>query len=234
MAARPLRLYGPQAMEGREERDPGYDDWFDEPEPPTETQSGTGRAVHDGGDDEVWVLPEEESPRAGHRREFVVAGRTLTTTQVAIIAGSLLALILAILAAAGVFSSSKPAAPPVATPPPPPKATTTVTTPTNTTPTVQAPDTTLSPGDTGSQVKNLQRALELTQLLGGQGGRRLRARDADRGREVPGRQGPRRGRRRRPRDPREAPAGARRLIARRTRGGRVPPRRRYGRLRPIC
>jgi hypothetical protein len=74
-------------MEGREERDPGYDDWFDEPEPPTETQSGAGRAVHDGGDDEVWVLPEEESPRAGHRREFVVAGRTLTTTQVAIIAG---------------------------------------------------------------------------------------------------------------------------------------------------
>ena len=159
MAARALRLYGPQAMEGREERDPGYDDWFDEPEPPTETQSGAGRAVPDGGDDEVWVLPEEESPRAGHRREFVVAGRTLTTTQVAIIAGSLLALILAILAAAGVFSSSKPAAPPVATPPPPPKATTTVTTPTNTTPTVQAPDTTLSPGDTGSQVKNLQRAL---------------------------------------------------------------------------
>ena len=159
MAARPLRLYGPQAMEGREERDPGYDDWFDEPEPPTETQSGTGRAVHDGGDDEVWVLPEEESPRAGHRREFVVAGRTLTTTQVAIIAGSLLALILAILAAAGVFSSSKPAAPPVATPPPPPKATTTVTTPTNPTPAVQAPDTTLSPGDTGSQVKILQQAL---------------------------------------------------------------------------
>jgi hypothetical protein len=158
MAARARRLYGPQAMEGREEGDPGYDDWFDEPEPPTDTQSGTGRAAYDG-DDEVWVLPEEESPRAGRRREFVVAGRTLTTTQVAIIAGSILALILAILAASGAFSSNKAAAPPVVTSPPPPKVTTTVTTPANTTPTVQAPDTTLSPGDTGSQVKILQQGL---------------------------------------------------------------------------
>jgi Putative peptidoglycan binding domain len=145
-------------MEGREERDPGYDDWFDEPEPPTETQSGAGRAVHDG-DDEVWVTPEEEQPDGGHRREFVVAGRTLTTTQLAIVAASLVALILAILAAAGAFSSSKAAAPPVSTPPPPPKVTTTAATTTVTTPTVQAPNTTLSPGDTGSQVKILQQAL---------------------------------------------------------------------------
>jgi len=158
MAARARRLYGPQAMEGREEGDPGYDDWFDEPEPPTDTQSGAGRAVHDG-DDEVWVLPEDEQPRSGRRREFVVAGRTLTTTQVAIIAASVIALILAILAAAGAFSSSKPSAPPVVTSPPPPKTTTAVSTPTVTTPAVQAPDTTLSPGDTGSQVKTLQQAL---------------------------------------------------------------------------
>jgi len=158
MAARARRLYGPQAMEGRQEGDPGYDDWFDEPEPPTDTQSGAGRAAYDG-DDEVWMLPEEESPRGGRRREFVVAGRTLTATQLAIIAGSILALLLAILAAAGAFNSSKPAPPPVATPPPPPKTSTTATTQTNTTPAVQAPDTTLSPGDTGSQVKILQQAL---------------------------------------------------------------------------
>jgi hypothetical protein len=145
-------------MEGREERDPGYDDWFDEPEPPTTETQSAGRAVYDDGE-EVWVLPEEEHPRDGHRREFVVFGRTLTTTQLAIIAGSLLALFLAILAAAGVFSSSKAPAPPVATTPPPPKTTTTASTPTVTTPTVQAPDTTLSPGDTGSQVKILQQAL---------------------------------------------------------------------------
>jgi hypothetical protein len=158
MAARPRRLYGPQAMEGREERDPGYDDWFDEPEPPTETPSGAGRAGYDG-DDEVWVLPEDEHPDGGRRREFVVAGRTLTTTQVAIVAASIVALILAILAAAGAFSSSKAPAPPVSTPPPPPKVTTTAATTTVTTPTVQAPNTTLSPGDTGSQVKILQQAL---------------------------------------------------------------------------
>lgn len=159
MAARARRLYGPQAMEGREERDPGYDDWFDEPEPPAETQSGAGRPVYDG-DDEVWMLPEdEERPHRERRREFVVAGRTLTTTQLAIIAGSILALILAILAAAGAFSSSKPAVPPVSTPPPPPKVTTTTPATTATTPSVQAPNTTLSPGDTGSQVKILQQAL---------------------------------------------------------------------------
>jgi hypothetical protein len=158
MAARPPRLYGPQAMEGREERDPGYDDWFDEPEPPAETQSGAARAAYEG-DDEVWVLPEEEATHAGHRREFVVAGRTLTTTQVAIIAVSIVALILAILAAAGAFSSSKPAVPPVVTSSPPPKPTTTTPPTTTTTPTVQAPNTTLSPGDTGSQVKLLQQAL---------------------------------------------------------------------------
>jgi Putative peptidoglycan binding domain len=158
MAARARRLYGPRAMEGREEGDPGYDDWFDEPEPPTDTQSGAGRAVYDG-DDEVWVLPEEDHPQSGRRRELVIAGRTLTTTQMAIIAGSIIALIIAILAATGAFSSSKPSPPPVATPPPPPKTTTTVTTQTVTTPAVQAPDTTLSPGDTGSQVKILQQAL---------------------------------------------------------------------------
>ena len=46
-------------MEGREERDPGYDDWFDEPEPPSESQSAAGRGVYEDVE-EVWVLPEEE------------------------------------------------------------------------------------------------------------------------------------------------------------------------------
>jgi hypothetical protein len=145
-------------MEGRDPRDPGYDDWFDEPEPPAETQSGAARAAYEG-DDEVWMLPEEERPRDGHRREFVVAGRTLTTTQVAIVAVSIVALILAILAAAGAFSSGKAALPPVVTTPPTTKPATTAPPTTTTTPTVQAPNTTLSPGDTGSQVKLLQESL---------------------------------------------------------------------------
>jgi len=144
-------------MEGH---DQGYDDWFDEPEPPTETHGDVTRAPHETGE-EVWVLPDDEEPRQpGHPREFVVAGRTLTMTQVAIIAGSFIVLLIAILAAAGVFSSSKAAAPPVTTPtvPPPPKNTTTATT--TTTPAAAAPKQTLSPGATGSEVKTLQNALK--------------------------------------------------------------------------
>src|SRR5262249_8810596 len=107
------------AMEGGEGRGPGYDDWFDEPEPPTETQSAARGDVYDGGDEEVWVLPDEEDGRdRGHRGGIVIGGRTLTTTQVVIIAVSILAVFFAILAAAGVFSSS-PTVPTVTTPPPP-------------------------------------------------------------------------------------------------------------------
>src|SRR5436190_796813 len=47
------------AMEAQEHHDPGYDDWFDEPEPPTETQSGVNRGVYEEAE-EVWVLPEDE------------------------------------------------------------------------------------------------------------------------------------------------------------------------------
>jgi hypothetical protein len=143
-------------MEAREEpRDPGYDDWFDEPELPTETQSGANRSVYEDAE-EVWVLPEDE-PRAG-QREFVIGGRALTMTQVAIIGLSVLAIVFAILAALGVFNGSKSAAP---TPAPVPKVTVTVqaTTPASTGPVAEAPSQPLAPGDTGSQVKALQRAL---------------------------------------------------------------------------
>jgi len=144
-------------MAAHEDRDPGYDDWFDEPEPPTETQSGAARGVHED-TEEVWVLPEEEGAHPGHR-EFVVAGRTLTMTQVVIIAASLLAIFFAILAAAGVFNGAKATQPPVTPPTTAPPPTNTATTPTNTTPATQAPAQTLKPGDTGSQVKDLQRSL---------------------------------------------------------------------------
>jgi hypothetical protein len=143
-------------MESRHERGPGYDDWFDEPEPPTETQSGVGRAAYDSVE-EVWVLPEDDS--GPHRaREIVIGGRTLTTTQLAIIAASVLALFFAILAAAGVFNGKKTVTPPV-TPPKPVTITVHTSTAAVTPPTVQAPAQTLSPGATGSQVKILQRAL---------------------------------------------------------------------------
>src|SRR3954462_9345548 len=102
------------AMEAREEpHGPGYDDWFDEPELPTETQSGVNRGVYEDDADEVWVLPEDEDDRSPRQREFVIAGGTLTMPQVAIIGLSFLAIIFAILAAAGVCCGDKPAAAPV-------------------------------------------------------------------------------------------------------------------------
>jgi Putative peptidoglycan binding domain len=147
-------------MEAREEpHGPGYDDWFDEPAPPTETQSGANRGVYEDDADEVWVLPEDEDDRSPGQREFVIAGRTLTMTQVAIIGLSVLAIFFAILAAFGVFNGGKPEATPVA----PRVVTHTVTaqptTAANTNPSVPAPAQTLKPGDTGPQVKTLQQAL---------------------------------------------------------------------------
>jgi hypothetical protein len=146
-------------MEAHEEpRDPGYDDWFDEPESLTEPQPAANRGAYEEVE-EVWVLPDEEDARSPGQREFVIGGRTLTLTQVAIISLSVLAIFFAILAAFGVFNGKKAAAPPVT--PPVRTITQTVQTNTNpvTTPSSQAPAQTLRPGDTGSQVKTLQRAL---------------------------------------------------------------------------
>ena len=146
-------------MEGGHGRDPGFDDWFDEPEPPTETQSAVGRGVYEDAD-EVWVLPgDDDAGASGGHREIVIAGRTLTTTQAAIIGICILAVFFAILAAFGVFNGSKPAPQPVSPPPKPLTTTTQATTTTQTTSTTQAPAQTLKPGDTGAQVKLLQEAL---------------------------------------------------------------------------
>ena len=165
MASQPVTRYG-HGMEAREDRDPGYDDWFDEPEPLTETQSGANRGVYEEAD-EVWVLPEDEDARGPGQREIVLGGRTLTPTQLAIIAASFLAVIFGILAAVGIFNSSKAPTPTVT--PPPKKATTTApaTTAASTTPTVEAPSQSLIPGDTGPQVKILQRALISLGFLSG-------------------------------------------------------------------
>jgi hypothetical protein len=81
--------------------------------------------------------------------------------RVVIVAVVAVGLLIAVLAAAGVFSSGKPATTPLT---PTTTAVTTSTTTTQTTPTapapsVPAPTATLKPGDTGAQVKLLQRAL---------------------------------------------------------------------------
>src|SRR5215471_16527412 len=145
-----------QAHEGP--NDPGYDDWFDEPELPTETQSGVNRGVYED-PEEVWVLPDDEDAHSPGQREIVIAGRAFTTTQVAIIGLSLVAILLAILAAAGVFSGNKAAVPPPVTTPLKTVTETLPTTTANTNPTTAGPSQTLQPGDTGAQVKALQQAL---------------------------------------------------------------------------
>jgi hypothetical protein len=145
-------------MDGRHERDPGYDDWFDEPEPPTETQSAASRSLYEDAE-EVWVLPEEDAPRTYGRREIGVGGTTLTTTQAAIIVVAVLAVFFAILAAFGVFNGGKAALPPVTLPKKPVSVKTQTSAQTLPTPSAQAPAQTLKPGDQGAQVKLLQRAL---------------------------------------------------------------------------
>ena len=146
-----------------EREPPGYDDWFDDPEPPT-VESGRGsRSPYDTpGDTEedVWVLPEDEAGRPrrpGSRGDFVIGGRALTTTQIAILAIAALAIFIAILAAAGVFSSSPAASPPTYST----QNTLPTTSTTSTTPTVAAPTKTpLQLNDTDhQQVKLLQKAL---------------------------------------------------------------------------
>ena len=147
-------------MEAREEpRDPGYDDWFDEPEALTDTHSAANRGAHEDAE-EVWMLPEEGSRASGGQREIVIAGRTLTMTQVAIVGISLLAIFFAILAAAGVFNGSQAATQPVAPTVKLITVTEQATTAAVPTPSTEAPAQTLKPGDTGSQVTVLQKALK--------------------------------------------------------------------------
>ena len=140
---------------------PGYDDWFDDPEPPT-VESGRGnRASYDTPgetEEDVWVIPEDERRRArreGKRGDVVIRGRPLTTTQLAILAIAALALLIAILAAFGAFSSGTSATVPT-------QSTHTTLPTTTTTPTIpraKAPTETLKQGDTGAQVVLLQKAL---------------------------------------------------------------------------
>jgi len=138
---------------------PGYDDWFDEPEPPTLEQGRGGRQSYEspsGTEEDVWTLPEDETRRSRRpqRRAGVTVG--LTTTQIAIIAIAGLAIFIAILAAFGVFSSGTPATTPtVHTQTTLPTTATIITTLTVTVPT----KTPIQEGDTGPQVVLLQKAL---------------------------------------------------------------------------
>ena len=138
-------------MADRDPRSPDPDDWFADPgrAPPRRTRASARAANEDD-----WTAANPRARRPGPA--FVAS---LPDRWVKIAAGVLLFLILLVgwLSLKGVFSSSK--APPAATTT---QSSTTPTTPTTTpvvTPNVAVPTTPLKPGDTGVQVKRLQRAL---------------------------------------------------------------------------
>jgi hypothetical protein len=142
-------------MAGRDPRSPDPDDWFaDSERAPQRRGRPPARAGEPGADEDDWTAEHRRL-----RRPRPTFAASLPDQWVPLAAGALLVLILVIagLALAGVFSSSTPApTPPIAS------VSTVVTTPTTThatAPTVAAPTTTLKPGDTGAQVKALQRAL---------------------------------------------------------------------------
>jgi len=146
-----------------EHEPPGYDDWFDEPEPPTLESGRGGRQPYDSPsetEEDVWTVPEDESRRSRRDQRgggVVVGGRALTTIQIAILAILGLAVIIALIAVFGGFSSSSaPTTVPSNTTPTTLPTTVTITT----TPTLRSPTETLNPGDTGAQVKLLQAALK--------------------------------------------------------------------------
>jgi Putative peptidoglycan binding domain len=132
------------------DRGPDADDWFDDPD--VEER----RAPEGAPDDTVaraddWL--DEEAAGGQLRPSWTqTIDRRIVTVVV-----SLVALLIAGLAAAGVFSSGSPNAPigtPLTT-----AATQATTAATTTAQQVPAPSTTLKPGDKGTQVKVLQRAL---------------------------------------------------------------------------
>ena len=136
--------------------DPDPDDWFSEPdvaEAVRDQPSTTSTAEETEVDD--WL--DGSATEAPRRRRRSGGGMSANARAAIVIGAVLLVLLLIGLALGGVFSSGgKKATPPLFT-------ISTQTGTTSTTPTtpsgVAAPTTTLKPGDTGSQVKELQRAL---------------------------------------------------------------------------
>jgi hypothetical protein len=118
------------------------DDWFADAEPAGTIETDPPSAEDD------WFVPVAQSRRPVPELPWM---------RIAVVGGAIVVVLLAGLAAGGVFSGSTKPRPLAQTP-------ATVTTPTTTaksSPSVPAlPTTTLKPGDTGAQVRALQRALK--------------------------------------------------------------------------
>jgi len=139
-------------MAERDPRSSDPDDWFADP---GRAPSRRARQAADtGADDDDWIAG---NPRSRRARPTFVASLPDNWVPLAGAAALAVVFLVAVLAVFGVFSSSAKQITPVA-----PVTTTQVTSPTTTqavVPPVSAPATTLKPGDTGVQVKRLQRAL---------------------------------------------------------------------------
>src|SRR5581483_454510 len=138
--------------EGFDEHDP--DDWFDEPDTAGVRGGRAERlrptaAREQGVEEDDW-LEDGARPARDRRPRTRVPLRTA-----AVVGAVLIVLLLGILAAAGVFSSSGTKAETTSTP----TTTAARTTPTTTPRAVPVPSTTVKPGDHGTSVTQLQRAL---------------------------------------------------------------------------
>jgi hypothetical protein len=136
-------------------RSPDPDDWFAGSDgAPRRARPGAARAPEPDDDDWVGGIGGARRPRMARTS----LSESFPDRRVPIVAGAVLLLIVLVagLALAGVFSGSKQTQ---AATTAPFTAPTTAPTTTQAVTTVPAPTTTLKPGDTGAQVKALQRAL---------------------------------------------------------------------------
>ncbi|MHB8641530.1 MAG: peptidoglycan-binding domain-containing protein [Gaiellaceae bacterium] len=137
-------------MPGRRFRGQDPDDWFAQTEtgpssqPPVETASSEAVDEH-----ENWLVEEPPARRPS-------TAWPLTSAQTVAGGGALVLVLIVALAIGGAFSGSKPK---TSAPPTVPTTTATTTKPTAAVP--KAPTTTLKPGDSGAQVRALQRTLGL-------------------------------------------------------------------------
>ncbi|MDX6450739.1 MAG: hypothetical protein QOH16_788 [Gaiellaceae bacterium] len=143
-------------MADRDPRSPDPDDWFADPERPAARRvRQPARAPRPGPAEDDWT---GDSPRAWRPGPEFLA--SLPDRWIKIGAGVLLFVVLLIgwFSLKGVFSSSTPTPAATTTTQLATTPITTATTPA-TAPTVPVPAAPLTPGDTGAQVKQLQRAL---------------------------------------------------------------------------